>query len=192
MTPDELTESTNIATLEQEGVAKVLRTHFSELISLGPDAEKNVCRVFRDYLISTFGLSYFNKLNLLVKKRSLRSNQKRSDRLSRWIDSDVMERFEEICDTDVFDNRRSLSALAEVIFALHSSLANIAEEDISEEADYIFDMPYRFSEIMRESYRLPKFYAHSFKREEAGWSARGRISLSDKRLSISYAKDLRR
>jgi hypothetical protein len=186
------TEGRNILAIEQEGIATILRSCFGDLVSLDLSTERNVCRVLKDYIMSRFGVEYFEKLNLLVGKRNLRSVKNQSDNLSQWIDHDLMDRFDEICDTDVFDNPKSLSTLADMIFALRSSLNGMTEDDIAEEADYLFDVPYRFSEMVRESTRLPRFYSQSLKYEEADWSIRERISLSSGRLTVSYTKDLRK
>lgn len=173
-----------------QGVTRVLNSHFSELISLGPSAESNVCKVFRDYLMSQFGLEYFTKLNLLAKKRFASSTSDERDRICRWIDNDVMERFSEVCETEIFDNPRALSALSEIILALHSSTNIIDEEDIEEEVEYIFDIPYRLSEMVRESSHVPSFYSHSFRREELGWSEKATLKVSDRSVSVSYTRDL--
>ena len=176
--------------IEAQGVTRVLNSHFNELISLGPSSERNVCKVFRDYLMSRFGLEYFTKLNLLVKKRFASSTSDERDRICRWIDNDVMERFNEVCETEIFDNPRALSALSEMILALYSSINIIDEEDIEEEVEYIFDIPYRLNEMVQESPRVPRFYSHSFKREELGWSERATLQASDKSFSVSYTMDL--
>lgn len=176
--------------IEAQGVTRVLNSHFNELISLGPSSERNVCKVFRDYLMSRFGLEYFTKLNLLAKKRFASSTSDERDRICRWIDNDVMDRFNEVCETEIFDNPRALSALSEVILALYSSINIIDEEDIEEEVEYIFDIPYRLNEMVQESPRVPRFYSHSFKREELGWSERATLQASDKSVSVSYTMDL--
>lgn len=176
--------------IEAQGVTRVLNSHFSELISLGSSSERNVCKVFRDYLMSRFGLEYFSKLNLLVKKRFASSTSDERDMICRWIDNDVMERFNEVCETEIFDNPRALSALSEMILALYSSINIIDEEDIEEEVEYIFDIPYRLNEMVQESPRVSRFYSHSFKREELGWSERATLQASDKSFSVSYTMDL--
>lgn len=176
--------------IEAQGVTRVLNSHFNELISLGPSSERNVCKVFRDYLMSRFGLEYFTKLNLLVKKRFASSTSDERDRICRWIDNDVMDRFNEVCETEIFDNPRALSALSEMILALYSSINIIDEEDIEEEVEYIFDIPYRLNEMVQESPRVPRFYSHSFKREELSWSERATLQVSEKSVSVSYTMDL--
>lgn len=181
-----------VSDVEEQGVTRVLNTHFHELLSLGPSSRKNVYRILRDYLISHFSLDYFSKLNLIVKTKSVHTKEKESNEMSRWIDSDVMESIDEIFETDVFDNPKSLSALADILLVLHSSLAVTDEEDIEGEIDSIFDMPYQLHEMIMESSRIPRFYTHSFKHEELGWSERASISMSGRSMSLSYTRDLRK
>ena len=83
--------------------------------------------------------------------------------MSRWIDAEVMEKIDEICETDVFDSPRSLSALPEILIALRSSWSTVGEEDIKEKLDGILDVSYKPSEMVKGSSRISQFYEYSFK-----------------------------
>jgi hypothetical protein len=102
-----------------------------------------------------------------------------------------MERIDEICETDVFDSEKSLSALAEILFALHSSWDTMGEEEVKEELDNVLDMPYKLSEMVKESSSISKFYKHSFQSGEIGRLQRNTIHVSGKSLSLSYKVELK-
>lgn len=183
-----------ITSTEQLGLTKVLSDYFHELMSLGPIPQKDVCRLFRDYLISNLGLNYLSKLNVLVRERLIAFSDESSDDFCQWLDNHVMESIEVICETDVFDNPRSLSALSEIVVALYSSLNVIDEEDVKEEMDYLFDMPYRFKEMMAESPNIPGFRKHLLKFEEKGeaFSERIDINETDNKVSVSYKIEIKK
>jgi hypothetical protein len=177
--------------VEEQGISNVLECYFGELLSLGPSSQKSVYRILRDYLMSQFCFDYFKMLNFVVKQMPVHAKEKESGEMSQWIDAEVMERIDEICETDVFDSEKSLSALAEILFALHSSWDTMGEEEVKEELDNVLDMPYKLSEMVKESSSISKFYKHSFQSGEIGRLQRNTIHVSGKSLSLSYKVELK-
>ena len=174
-----------------EGTVNFLNTRFSEVMSLGPDATTNVCRLLRHYLMSTFGLEYFTKIDALIKNKLIANTDEDRDHISKWIDDDVMEAIDLICETDIFDDPKSISALADVMVALYGSLDAITEESVEDDIDYVLDIPYQLNDMIKYSPRTPWFSKYSFKHEERGKSERINVHLSDKKISVSYRMDMR-
>lgn len=177
---------------KEEGVIKLLNSRFGELMSLGPSATDHVCKLFRHYLMSTFGLEYFTKLNTLAEKKLIANTNENRDYIYKWMDNDVMEAIDAVCETDIFDNPKSISALADVVVALYTALNTVKEELIEHDVDYILDMPYQLTEMIKYSPSIPWFYKSSFKREERGQSEKVDISMSDGKVSFSYRMDIGR
>jgi len=173
---------------EQQGVEKVLKSQFHELMSMAPSVERNVCRVFRDFLLSNLGLSYFSKLNLLAKKELIANTKESRDNISRWIDSDVMGAIDALCEAGVFEDPKALLALSDIAIALYSSLSVIDEDDIEQDMGYLFDLPYQLNEMAKESPRIPSFYTHThlFKPEEEAWAKQVSLHVSDTKMKLSY------
>ena len=183
-----------IMSTEQQGIARVIKDHYQELMSLGPIPQKDVCRLFRDYLMSNLGLTYLAKLNVLVKERLIATTRESSDDFCLWLDNDVMESVAMLCETDVFDNLKSLSALSEIVVALYSSLNIMDEEDVKEEMAYLFDIPYRLNEMATDSPHIPGFRKHSVKYEEEDKAISKKIVIHEtvNSLSVSYKIEIRR
>jgi len=180
-----------VSDTEEHGLTRVLKSHFHELMSLGSGPTRNVCRLFRDNLMSTLGLNYFTKLNLLVKNRLVATTEGSRHDICQWIDNDVMEAINGLCETDVFDNPKTLSALCDVAIALNSSLDTIEEEFIDHEIDYLLDIPYQLDDMVKRSSHVPWFYKSSWKREERGQFKKLDIRMSERQVSVSYTMGVR-
>lgn len=181
-----------LTTAEEHGVARVLRGLYHELMSLGPIPEKHVCRLFRDYTMSSLGLTYLAKLNMLVKMGLVAKSEERGADFVAWLDNDVMESINMLCETDVFDDHRSLYALSDIVFALCSSLDIVEEEDIEQEIDYLFDIPYQLREMTGEAPAIPGFRRRSFRYEDWYHSEKVDIQVTENDVSVSYKLSLRR
>ena len=177
---------------EHQGVEKVLRSQFQELMSIGSSAERNVCRLYRDFLMSTLGLDYFSKLNLLVKKGLVATTDESRRDICQWIDRDVMGAIDALCEAGVFETPRTLSALADIVLALYSSLSVIDEDEMEDDIDYLFDLPYRLNEMAIESPRIPTFYMSSLRHEERGWSKQVSVHISEGEMKLSYRAGVER
>lgn len=173
------------------GVSRVLKNNFSNLIALGPNPTNHICRLLRDHLMSSLGLNYFSKLNLLVKEKQIGTTPESQDELCRWIDNDVMDTLNGLCETDVFDNPRTLSELSDIAITVHSSLNTIDEQDIEHEVDYLLDIPYQLNEMIKHSPEVPWFYKRSWQQEENDMSKKVTINMSEKQVSISYTLDVK-
>lgn len=182
----------DVLPVDDERHAAVVRSSFENLIRIDDTTERNVCRVLKTYLLSRFSVQYFDKLNLVAGLTGISDSQSRGAILSQWIDHDFMDMFNELCDSDIVDNPRSVSAVSDVLAALRESLASVNDEDIAEDMDYLFDIPYRLKELAKESTRPPKSFSHSFRQEGLGWTARGRVARSPGHLAISYTQDVRK
>lgn len=180
-----------ISDTEEHGITRVLHSHFRELMSLGPGPTSNVCKLFRNYLVSNLGLNYFTMLNLLVKSKLVANTDEGRDSICNWLDNDVMEAINGICETEVFDNPRALSALSDIVFALSASFNTIEEDIIEDEIEYLLDIPYQLSEMVKESPHVPRFYKCSFQHEERGRSEKVSIHMSERNVSVSYRIDVK-
>ncbi len=181
-----------VSATEEHGVTRVLNMYFRGLMSLGSTPTSDVCRLFRDFLMSNLGLNYLSKLNLLVENNLLASIAESRDDICRWIHSDVVEAINAFCESDVFDNPRTLSVLSDIVMALNSSLNMVDEETIAHAVDHILDMPYQLNDLVKRSSDVPWFYTRSFQREERGRSERTSFHVSERSVSISYKVNVTR
>jgi hypothetical protein len=177
---------------ESQPIKDLLESRYKELMDIGDSAERNVCDLFRNFLLSRVGLYYFSKLNSLVKKRLVATTEENRDEIRYWLDTDVMMVIDGLCEAEVFDKQKAILALSDIIAALSSELSTIDEEDIEDDMDYLFDFPYQLGEMVRESPRIARFYRSSYQRREGSWSRRGSISVSEGRISASFKVDLKR
>ncbi len=67
MTTTKNTQTAGLVSIDEQGITKVLNSHFSDLLSLGPSTQKNVYRIEHDYKMSDFSFDYFNELNIIVR-----------------------------------------------------------------------------------------------------------------------------
>lgn len=181
-----------VSYLEHQPVRNLLESRYQELMAIGDSAERNVCNLFRNLLLSATGLEYFGKLNSLVKKQLVATTEENRNEICYWLDTDVMAVIDGLCETDVFDKPKAVLALSDIIAALLSELSTISEEDIEEDMDYLFDFPYQLGEMVKESPRVSQFYRSSYQRREGSWSQRGSISVSEGKISASFKMDLKR
>jgi len=181
-----------VSDLEHQPIRNLLESRYQELMAIGDSAERNVCNLFRNLLLSTAGLEYFSKLNSLVKRRLVATTRENRDEFCYWLDTDVMAAIDGLCEADVFDNRKAILALSDIIAALLSELSAIDEEDIEDDMDYLFDFSYQLSEMVKESPRVARFYRSAYQRRESTWSERGSINISEGRVSASFRVDLKR
>lgn len=178
--------------LEQQPVRHLLKSRYQELMAVGDSAERDVCSLFRNLLLSAVGLEYFSKLNSLVKRQLVATTKENRDEICHWLDADVMEIIEGLCEADVFDKPKAILALSDIIAALLSELSAIGEEDIEEDMDYLFDFPYQLGEMVKQSPRISQFYKASYQRRERSWSERGSITVSEGRVSTFFRVGLQR
>jgi hypothetical protein len=181
-----------ISEYEHQLSGKLLRERFHELMSLGSIREKAVCKLACSSFVSNFGLAYFDKLNLAVKEKTVAVNDESTDSFCTWIDNDVMELFEILCEADVFDQPKSISALTGILQALYSNFELIESEDIEENAGYLFDVPYRLLEMVKETPEIPRFQKYSVKREEREKIEKLKIHVTGNAVAMSYRVDVKR
>jgi hypothetical protein len=181
-----------VSYLEHQPVRDLLESQYQELMDLGDSSERNVCNLFRNLLLSAAGLEYFSKLNSLVKKRLVATTKKNRDEMCYWLDTNVMAVIDGLCEADVFDKPKAILALSDIIAALSSELSTIDEEDIEDDMDYLFDFPYQFGEMIKESPRIARFYRSAYQRQESTWSERSSITFSEGKVSASFRMDLKR
>ena len=181
-----------VSYVERQPIRNLLESRYQELMAIGDSAERNVCNLLRNLLLSKVGLDYFGKLNSLVKKRLVATTEENRDEICYWLDTDVMAVIDGLCETDVFDKPKAILALSDIIAALSSELSTVDEEDIENDMDYLFDFPYQLGEMVKESPRISQFHRSSYQRREGTWSERGSISVSEGRVSASFRMDLKR
>jgi hypothetical protein len=181
-----------VSSLEHQPVKNLLESQYQELMAIGNSAERNVCNLFRNLLLSATGLEYFRKLNSLVKKRLVATTEENRNEICYWLDADVMAVIDGLCEADVFDKPKAIVALSDIIAALSAELSTIDEGDIEGDMDYLFDFPYQLSEMVKESPRVARFYRSAYQRREETWSERGSINVSEGRVSASFRVDLKR
>jgi len=176
--------------VERHDVTNLLKDLFHELISLGPSAERDVCKLFSDCLVSTLGLAYLAKLNLLVRGGSVASSRESRDDFCRWLDDDVMVSLDMVRDAEVIDNGRSLLALSDIVGTLAACLDVIDEECVDQERDYLFDIPYQLAEMAAEAPDIPPFFRHSIRFESPAESSRVDFQFTDRGMSLSCRVDI--
>lgn len=159
------TAASPVGSFQASKIERFIKDHFQELTSLADAPERAVCRLIRDRLISDFGLHYMAKLNFAVKQQSVAQDAKGREHFCKWIDSDVMEIFDVLQATDVFQSPRSVSELSHILATLASSLSAIEENEIDENMCYLFDVPYQLEEMVQEAPEIPRFQKHTVKYE---------------------------
>ena len=125
-------------------------------------------------------------MNSLVEKKLVAENEESRKFFCRWISNDAFRSIENICEADVFNDTRSLSALSEVLNAVSSSLDSIDDDDLEEEIDYIFDAPSRIEEWVEESPNIPRFISHSYEFPEEEMLERLTMRMSPSNRSVHY------
>ena len=142
--------------------------------------------------MSTLGLNYFSKFNSVVKHKLVADTDESREATCRWIDREVMEVFEGICETDVFNNPKALAVLTDIVMTFHASLDTIVDEFVQHEVDYLLDIPYQLDEAIKETPQVPWFYRRGYHHEEKGHLEKASFSVSERGVSVSYTIGKRR
>lgn len=176
---------------ESQGINTFIRNRYSDVISLGAESKSNVYRIIRHYLLSVFSMEYFSKLNILFKEKYLAQDENSKYYINEWIDRDVMDVIDGICETDIFDDPKSMAALSDIVISLHNSINNIDDDSIESDIDYITDMPYQFNELINSSPNTPRIFTSSFRQHEESKATRMKIHYSNTESSITYTVNIR-
>lgn len=178
---------------ETKNLVRALRNNYYHLMSLNENQKRNVFRLFRNYLLSGFGLEYLRALDVIARKRLLNANEKNRNEFCRWIDNEIMENFvHEIVEEEVFDDIKALSEITNIIVDSCSYFRDINEEEIETEMDYILDLPSQIKEMIKESPNIQNIIKYSFKREEPWGAEKGSIRVSPQNVTLSYRVDIKR